>query len=66
MSSSTSSRTKRWARKEQGCGGERTTKPSGERAAKVSGESGGGSGESVGVVDLSNEELNMCPEELHV
>jgi hypothetical protein len=30
-----------------------------KRAAKVSGESGGGGGESVGVVDMSSEEPNM-------
>jgi hypothetical protein len=33
---------------------------------KASGESGGGSGEIAGVVDLSSEEPNMSPEELHV
>jgi hypothetical protein len=39
------------AREEQGCGG--------ERAAKASGASGGGSGKNEGVVDLSCEEPNM-------
>jgi hypothetical protein len=34
-------------------------KASGERAMKASEESGGGSGESVGVVDLSSEGPNM-------
>jgi hypothetical protein len=32
---------------------------SGERTAKASGTSGGGGGESVGIVDLSSEEPNM-------
>jgi hypothetical protein len=54
-SSSPSSRRERWAREEQGCSGERAVKASGERAAKVSGESGGGGGESAGIVDLSSE-----------
>jgi hypothetical protein len=35
------------------------TKASGERAVKASGESGGGNGDSAGVVDLSSEEPNM-------
>jgi hypothetical protein len=39
------------AGEEQGCGG--------ERAAKVSGATGGGGGENAGVVDLSSEEPNM-------
>jgi hypothetical protein len=39
------------AGEEQGCGG--------ERAAKASRATGGGGGESAGVVDLSSEEPNM-------
>jgi hypothetical protein len=39
---------------------------SGERAAKASGESGGGGGETAGIVDLSSENPNMSPEELCV
>jgi hypothetical protein len=34
-------------------------KAGGERVAKVSGASGGGGGESAGIVDLSSKEPNM-------
>jgi hypothetical protein len=51
VSSSLSSRRERWAGEAQGYGG--------ERAAKVSGASGGGGGDNAGVVDLSREESNM-------
>jgi hypothetical protein len=51
---------------EQGCSGKRAAKESEKRAAKASGESGGGGGESADVLDLSSKETNMSPEELRV
>jgi hypothetical protein len=44
---------------EQGYDGDRAAKASGARVAKVSRESGGGGGESAGIVDLSTDEPNM-------
>jgi hypothetical protein len=50
-SSSPSSCRERWGWRRAGCGK--------ERAAKVSGESGSGSEENAGIVDLSSKEPNM-------